>query len=481
MAYIYAYYGFDMAAIKDVESLLSSAGQDVVFKHAGSMVSAISVRMTAKKPTVMGIILNESEYASIESKYVDFEDKIKAKVKVLHSFDELKDYMEDELEVSLDAPQEVDETPVNTTSEFVSNDFGAGTVETVAPKSQQNSTSHDFSTGSVDTSVSGAEEKPILNQFQNEKSFFLGEKKLFSETTDLNTVETITPSSVPIDEPEKHEAETVSFTDQPKELFTSNVEKPHKVESMFDDDLDAELEDLRKQNDELTHQLESARQELTRLEKVKDDFNESVQVSEDLRDRISQLTADKFNLEQQLREAQSGRLELPAIDVPSNVNFYVSASSLSLVKAYDYLLREKPTTTLIDLSRESYVDMLVQLNHPNRVTKWLLEGINIRTLTSSYSQREIQPATGLNIVSSPNALIPEDAFKRADWDSILNQLKDTYSEYNIFLGVATHQGVPEMLDRLNSPVKVLRQNNPADKRSFNLISLSHDNIEEVVI
>ena len=66
MAYVYAYYGFDMAAIKDVESLLNSAGQDVVFKHAGSMVSAISVRMTAKKPTVMGIILNESEYASIE-------------------------------------------------------------------------------------------------------------------------------------------------------------------------------------------------------------------------------------------------------------------------------------------------------------------------------------------------------------------------------------------------------------------------------
>ena len=476
MAYVYAYYGFDMAAIKDVESLLNSAGQDVVFKHAGSMVSAISVRMTAKKPTVMGIILNESEYASIESKYIDFEDKIKTKVKVLHSFDELKAYMEDELEVPLDAPTE-DEVP----SEPVLNDFGAGTVETVAPKSQQNSTSHDFSTGSADTSVSVDEERPILNQFQNEKTFFLGEKKLFTETTDLNTVETITPSSVPIEEPEKHEAETVSFANQPKEPFTLNVEKPHKVESMFDDDLDAELEDLRNQNDELTHKLESAKQELARLEKVRSDFNESVQVSEDLRDRISQLTTDKFDLEQQLREAQSGRLELPAIDVPSNVNFYVSASSLSLVKAYDYLLREKPTTTLIDLSRESYLDMLVQLNHPNRVTKWLLEGINIRTLNSSYSQREIQPATGLNIVSSPNALIPEDAFKRADWDSILNQLQETYSEYNIFLGVATHQGVPEMLDRLNSPVKVLRQNNPADKRSFNLISLSHDNIEEVVI
>ena len=467
MAYVYAYYGFDMAAIKDVESLLNSAGQDVVFKHAGSMVSAISVRMTAKKPTVMGIILNESEYASIESKYIDFEDKIKTKVKVLHSFDELKAYMEDELEVPLDAPTE-DEVP----SEPILNDFGAGAVKTVTPSSQQNST---------DTAISGTEEKPILNQFQNEKAFFFGEKKLFSETTDLNTVETITPSSVPIEEPEKHEAETVSFAEQPKELFTLNAEKSHKVESMFDDDLDAELEDLKRQNDELTHKLESAKQELARLEKVKDNFNESVQVSEDLRDRISQLTTDKFDLEQQLREAQSGRLELPAIDVPANVNFYVSASSLSLVKAYDYLLREKPTTTLIDLSRESYLDMLVQLNHPNRVTKWLLEGINIRTLNSSYSQREIQPATGLNIVSSPNALIPEDAFKRADWDFILNQLQETYSEYNIFLGVATHQGVPEMLDRLNSPVKVLRQNNPADKRSFNLISLSHDNIEEVVI
>ena len=467
MAYVYAYYGFDMAAIKDVESLLNSAGQDVVFKHAGSMVSAISVRMTAKKPTVMGIILNESEYASIESKYIDFEDKIKTKVKVLHSFDELKAYMEDELEVPLDAPTE-DEVP----SEPILNDFGAGAVKTVTPSSQQNST---------DTAISGTEEKPILNQFQHEKAFFFGEKKLFSETTDLNTVETITPSSVPIEEPEKHEAETVSFAEQPKELFTLNAEKSHKVESMFDDDLDAELEDLKRQNDELTHKLESAKQELARLEKVKDNFNESVQVSEDLRDRISQLTTDKFDLEQQLREAQSGRLELPAIDVPANVNFYVSASSLSLVKAYDYLLREKPTTTLIDLSRESYLDMLVQLNHPNRVTKWLLEGINIRTLNSSYSQREIQPATGLNIVSSPNALIPEDAFKRADWDFILNQLQETYSEYNIFLGVATHQGVPEMLDRLNSPVKVLRQNNPADKRSFNLISLSHDNIEEVVI
>ena len=467
MAYVYAYYGFDMAAIKDVESLLNSAGQDVVFKHAGSMVSAISVRMTAKKPTVMGIILNESEYASIESKYIDFEDKIKTKVKVLHSFDELKAYMEDELEVPLDAPTE-DEVP----SEPVLNDFGAGTVKTVTPSSQQNST---------DTAVSGTEEKPILNQFQNEKAVFFGEKKLFSETTDLNTVETITPSSVPNEEPEESKAESVSFADQPKEPFILNAEKPHKVESMFDDDLDAELEDLKRQNDELTHKLESAKQELARLEKVKDNFNESVQVSEDLRDRISQLTTDKFDLEQQLREAQSGRLELPAIDVPANVNFYVSASSLSLVKAYDYLLREKPTTTLIDLSRESYLDMLVQLNHPNRVTKWLLEGINIRTLNSSYSQREIQPATGLNIVSSPNALIPEDAFKRADWDSILKQLQETYSEYNIFLGVATHQGVPEMLDRLNSPVKVLRQNNPADKRSFNLISLSHDNIEEVVI
>lgn len=471
MAYVYAYYGFDMAAIKDVESLLNSAGQDVVFKHAGSMVSAISVRMTAKKPTVMGIILNESEYASIESKYIDFEDKIKAKVKVLHSFDELKDYMEDELEVPLDAP-----TEDKVSSEPVVNDFGAGTVKTVAPSSPQNQSSNDFQTSEDEN-----QESPVLNAYQGEKKLVLGEKSFFHRTFDSNTVETITPSSVPSEEPEELEAESVSFVNQPKEPFTLNVEKPHKVESMFDDDLDAELEDLKRQNDELTHKLESAKQELARLEKVKDNFNESVQVSEDLRDRISQLTTDKFDLEQQLREAQSGRLELPAIDVPANVNFYVSASSLSLVKAYDYLLREKPTTTLIDLSRESYLDMLVQLNHPNRVTKWLLEGINIRTLTSSYSQREIQPATGLNVVSSPNALIPEDAFKRADWDSILNQLKETYSEYNIFLGVATHQGVPEMLDRLNSPVKVLRQNNPADKRSFNLISLSHDNIEEVVI
>lgn len=472
MAYVYAYYGFDMAAIKDVESLLSSAGQDVVFKHAGSMVSAISVRMTAKKPTVMGIILNESEYASIESKYIDFEDKIKTKVKVLHSFDELKDYMEDELEVSLDAPTE-DEV----SSEPVLNDFGAGTVKTVTPTSQQNKSLNDFQTIEAED-----QESPTLNAYQGEKKLVLGEKSFFTRTFDSNTVETITPSSVPVEEPEaQHEAETVSFAEQPKVPFTLNAEKPHKVESMFDDDLDAELEDLKRQNDELTHKLESAKQDLARLEKVKDDFNESVQVSEDLRDRISQLTTDKFDLEQQLREAQSGRLELPAIDVPANVNFYVSASSLSLVKAYDYLLREKPTTTLIDLSRESYLDMLVQLNHPNRVTKWLLEGINIRTLNSSYAQREIQPATGLNIVSSPNALIPEDAFKRADWDSILNQLQETYSEYNIFLGVATHQGVPEMLDRLTSPVKVLRQNNPADKRSFNLISLSHDNIEEVVI
>lgn len=471
MAYVYAYYGFDMAAIKDVESLLNSAGQDVVFKHAGSMVSAISVRMTAKKPTVMGIILNESEYASIESKYIDFEDKIKTKVKVLHSFDELKAYMEDELEVPLDAPTE-DEV----LSEPVLNDFGAGTVKTVTLSSQQNQSSNDFQTSEAED-----QESSVLNAYQGEKKLVLGEKSFFTRTFDSNTVETITPSSVPTEEPEELEAQSVSFADQPKEPFTLNAEKPHKVESMFDDDLDAELEDLKRQNDELTHKLESAKQELTRLEKVKDDFNESVQVSEDLRDRISQLTTDKFDLEQQLREAQSGRLELPAIDVPANVNFYVSASSLSLVKAYDYLLREKPTTTLIDLSRESYLDMLVQLNHPNRVTKWLLEGINIRTLNSSYSQREIQPATGLNIVSSPNALIPEDAFKRADWDSILKQLQETYSEYNIFLGVATHQGVPEMLDRLNSPVKVLRQNNPADKRSFNLISLSHDNIEEVVI
>ena len=471
MAYVYAYYGFDMAAIKDVESLLNSAGQDVVFKHAGSMVSAISVRMTAKKPTVMGIILNESEYASIESKYIDFEDKIKTKVKVLHSFDELKAYMEDELEVPLDASTE-DEVP----SESVLNDFGAGTVETVTQTSQQNSTSNDFQTSEAED-----QENSILNAYQGEKKLVLGEKSFFTRTFDSNTVETVIPSSAPIEEPEELEAQSVSFAEQPKEPFTLNAEKHHKVESMFDDDLDAELEDLKRQNDELTHKLESAKQELARLEKVKDDFNESVQVSEDLRDRISQLTTDKFDLEQQLREAQSGRLELPAIDVPSNVNFYVSASSLSLVKAYNYLLREKPTTTLIDLSRESYLDMLVQLNHPNRVTKWLLEGINIRTLNSSYSQREIQPATGLNIVSSPNALIPEDAFKRADWDSILNQLQETYSEYNIFLGVATHQGVPEMLDRLNSPVKVLRQNNPADKRLFNLISLSHDNIEEVVI
>ena len=471
MAYVYAYYGFDMAAIKDVESLLNSAGQDVVFKHAGSMVSAISVRMTAKKPTVMGIILNESEYASIESKYIDFEDKIKTKVKVLHSFDELKAYMEDELEVPLDAPTE-DEVP----SEPVLNDFGEGTVKTVTPSSQQNQNSNDFQTSEAED-----QESSVLNAYQGEKKLVLGEKSFFTRTFDSNTVETITPSSVPTEEPEELEPESVSFAEQPKEPFTLNAEKPHKVESMFDDDLDAELEDLKRQNDELTHKLESAKQELARLEKVRSDFNESVQVSEDLRDRISQLTTDKFDLEQQLREAQSGRLELPAIDVPSNVNFYVSASSLSLVKAYDYLLREKPTTTLIDLSRESYLDMLVQLNHPNRVTKWLLEGINIRTLNSSYSQREIQPATGLNIVSSPNALIPEDAFKRADWDSILKQLQETYSEYNIFLGVATHQGVPEMLDRLNSPVRVLRQNNPADKRSFNLISLSHDNIEEVVI
>ena len=139
-------------------------------------------------------------------------------------------------------------------------------------------------------------------------------------------------------------------------------------------------------------------------------------------------------------------------------------------------------TLLVDLSPESIMDTLVRITKRNRVGKWLLGEQNIRALYSPYDEIKLKVADGLELLTSPNALLPVNFLSEVDWERKFDDLSRLNCKVVLFLGLETNRGVFEFLNRLDKQAKVLRSSSPLSERSWSRVVRQHEgSVEEVAI
>ena len=170
------------------------------------------------------------------------------------------------------------------------------------------------------------------------------------------------------------------------------------------------------------------------------------------------------------------------LTVPKNVEIYVTASGLDLVQSYHYLLLNMKNTLLVDLSPESVMDTLVRITKRNRVGKWLLGEQNIRALYSPYDELKTKVAPGLELLTSPNALLPVNFLSEVEWERKLDDLSRLSCKVVLYLGLETNRGVFEFLGRLDKQAKVLRSSNSLSERAWKRVVRQYEgSVEEVSI
>ena len=215
-------------------------------------------------------------------------------------------------------------------------------------------------------------------------------------------------------------------------------------------------------------------------ERTKDTLTLVDQDFETKKSEYNQLVVAHEDLKAELKS--SNGLSLTPLHVPDNVSIYITASALDLVPSYQYLLLNMTDTLLVDLSPESIMDTLVRITKRNRVGKWLLGEQNIRALYSPYDEIKLKVADGLELLTSPNALLPVNFLSEVDWERKFDDLSRLNCKVVLFLGLETNRGVFEFLNRLDKQAKVLRSSSPLSERSWSRVVRQHEgSVEEVAI
>ena len=248
---------------------------------------------------------------------------------------------------------------------------------------------------------------------------------------------------------------------------------PQVSTGVSEEELNTLREDLNRANEDLL--TEKAAHERTKdtLTLVDQDF-------EMKKSEYNQLVVAHEDLKAELKS--SNGLSLTPLHVPDNVSIYITASALDLVPSYQYLLLNMTDTLLVDLSPESIMDTLVRITKRNRVGKWLLGEQNIRALYSPYDEIKLKVADGLELLTSPNALLPVNFLSEVDWERKFDDLSRLNCKVVLFLGLETNRGVFEFLNRLDKQAKVLRSSSPLSERSWSRVVRQHEgSVEEVAI
>lgn len=467
--YEYLYYGFDRVAITELESRLSLRGiTNIELRNNGTLASGYSVVQSAKRAVISGIILTPDEYDKCAPKVE--RAKLSDKVHALSDFEALVAFFEREHDLDLSLEPVVLDEPLN-------EDLGV---------------SAHVSAHSVSDGVEGAQEasspvsEPVSSVSQPVSTPLSG-----SSSTSLISA-TTHPSGLSdeVIDPKEGGLTYLAYEEALKEnrllrdkIATLEVSSSNDVLSLRDESTQALVDEnktLTTRVNELVKDLSSAQSKVSTLEVGYQKYKD---LSNDLNNTIAKQSMKLSQLSYQLEEARKGVKEaLPSIKVPARVSFYATASYLSVPLSYKHLICNSPDTLLVDLSRESILDSLVRLNTAPRVTKWLLEGRDVRALYASYDQLTILPSQNLSIVASPAVILPETLFEDIDWESILGSLADKNMNVKFYLGLEDSQGVSELIDRMEKPVKVLVGESVLDKRAWNKIKDKHENnVEEVLI
>lgn len=421
------YYGLSKAYVEQARDWLAQVNQYPTFTHAGNTIMALTLKSALKKPDVVLALLTESEYdKAVLNNTNKFKNVKLDKVFVVNTLEDLKGKLEELFGVKLGVEEEVQEDPV-------------------------------------------VEEATVHEEVQDEASV--------EEDFDTGVVK---------DEKEVEEVERV-------------VEVPKKevrgISKLAINELKEEIASLKREKEELELKLATGdgvnvtkyeekienlelviREKDREITKLHDDIN-------DLRQSVEELETSILAKDKEIRDVKLGIFKKEMVKVPDDIEFYVAASGVSLMHAYEYLLTENEEGLIVDLSRESFVDVFVKLNSPIRPDKWLVDGINIRAAFTAYdlkSTYDVSPE--LRLITAPSYTLPLGIYRDVTWEVRFKEALKLGMPVMFFLGDISQEGVIDFATRLEGvEINVLRRENKLDLRAYNKAKKYLANASEVLM
>ena len=456
--YDYYYYELSKSIISEVETLLLRAHRtDIRLVSGGSKFQPLSVTSHAKKISTVGFLLTADEKSKLDKNAKLREVVGVDRAHVITTSDELILLLETELGESLTKGM-IESQSVTAPKEMVATPEVEVSLTTTPNPQISPSISEGSSSSERVYSDSVVEVKP--KEFEQPTSV---EVPLNVTVTDDGFGLTIE------DENQVLRAENASLR--------RDLERAAKAPQVSTRVSEEELNTLR---EELNRTKEALLTEQAAHEKTKGTLTLVDADFESKKSDYNRLVVEYEDLKAELKSSNS--LALTPLHVPDNVSIYITASALDLVPSYHYLLLNMTNTLLVDLSPESIMDTLVRITKRNRVGKWLLGEQNIRALYSPYDEIKLKVAEGLELLTSPNALLPVNFLSEVDWERKFDDLSRLNCDVVLFLGLETNRGVFEFLNRLDKQAKVLRSSSPLSERSWSRVVRQHEgSVKEVSI
>lgn len=421
------YYGLSKAYVEQARDWLAQVNQYPTFTHAGNTIMALTLKSALKKPDVVLALLTESEYdKAVLNNTNKFKNVKLDKVFVVNTLEDLKGKLEELFGVKLGVEEEVQEDPV-------------------------------------------VEEATVQEEVQDEAS-----------------VEEDFDTGVLKDEKEVEEVERV-------------VEIPKKevrgISKLAINELKEEIAALKREKEELELKLATGdgvnvtkyEEKIENLELlIREKDREITKLQDDIQDlkqSIEELETSIVAKDKEIRDVKLGIFKKEMVKVPDDIEFYVAASGVSLMHAYEYLLTENEEGLIVDLSRESFVDVFVKLNSPIRPDKWLVDGINIRAAFTAYdlkSTYDVSPE--LRLITAPSYTLPLGIYRDVKWEVRFKEALKLGMPVMFFLGDISQEGVIDFANRLEGiEINVLRRDNKLDLRAYNKAKKYLANASEVLM
>lgn len=421
------YYGLSKAYVEQARDWLAQVNQYPTFTHAGNTIMALTLKSALKKPDVVLALLTESEYdKAVLNNTNKFKNVKLDKVFVVNTLEDLKGKLEELFGVKLGVEEEVQEDPV-------------------------------------------VEEATVQEEVQDEASveedFDTGVLKDEKEVEEIERV-------VEVPKKEVRGISKLAINELKEEIASLKREKEElELKLATGDGVNVTKYEEKIENLELV--IREKDREITKLQ---DDIN-------DLKQSVEELETSILAKDKEIRDVKLGIFKKEMVKVPDDIEFYVAASGVSLMHAYEYLLTENEEGLIVDLSRESFVDVFVKLNNPIRPDKWLVDGINIRAAFTAYdlkSTYDISPE--LRLITAPSYTLPLGIYRDVNWEVRFKEALKLGMPVMFFLGDISQEGVIDFANRLEGvEINVLRRENKLDLRAYNKAKKYLANASEVLM
>lgn len=469
----YYYFELSKSIISEVENLLlRSHRTDIRFVSGGSKFQPLSARSHAKKISTAGFLLTADEKVKLDANATIRDAVGPDRAHVITTADELVLLLENELGESLTvAPPKIEEVAPPSTSPI-------STIPTQEVQLTKEDTTYSPNSRTVSPLTPHYGATPVVSKMEigDKPSGFTSVTETSLEISSSSVVEEVAP--LPIDD-----GFGLTLDDEVQLLRADNenlrrelaLAKTNQREGagVSSEQLQTLQIKLKEKEEDLVREKESHSKTQDYLTLIESDFNNK-------KLDYAKLEVEVDDLKAHLKE--SAVTPTTPLSVPRNVEIYVTASSLDLVPSYQHLLVNMKDTLVIDLSPESIMDTLVRIPKRNRVAKWLLGEQNIRSLYSPYDEIKLRVAEGLDLLTSPNALLPVNVLSEVDWERKFDDLARLNRPVVLYLGLETNRGVFEFLSRLDKQAKVLRSGSPLSERSWSRVVRQHEgSVEEVSI